>query len=35
MKKHNLPTMANFNLDIDLNKLREECDKLAEKFKFY
>jgi len=32
MKKHNLPTMANFNLDIDLNKLREECDKLAEKF---
>ena len=32
MKKHNLPTIANFNLQIDLNKLRNECDKLAEKF---
>jgi hypothetical protein len=32
MKKHELPTMANFNLKIDLEKLRAECDKLAEKF---
>ena len=32
MKKHNLPTMANLKLDIDLEKLRSECDKLAEKF---
>ena len=32
MKKHELPTMANFNLEIDLEKLRSECDKLAEKF---
>lgn len=32
MKKHELPTMANFNLEIDLEKLRTECDKLAERF---
>ena len=32
MKKHNLPTMANLKLDIDLERLRSECDKLAEKF---
>jgi len=32
MKKHNLPTMANFNLNIDLEKLRNETDKLAGKF---
>jgi len=32
MRKHELPTMANFNLEIDLEKLRSECDKLAEKF---
>ena len=32
MKKQNLPTVANLNLDIDLEKLREATDKLAEKF---
>lgn len=32
MKKHNLPTMANFNLNIDLERLRTETDKLTEKF---
>jgi len=32
MKKHNLPTIANFNLDIDIDKLQKETDKLAEKF---
>jgi hypothetical protein len=32
MKKHELPTMANFNLEINLEKLRTECDKLAERF---
>jgi hypothetical protein len=32
MRKHELPTMANFNLEIDLEKLRTECDKLAERF---
>ena len=32
MKKHNLPTTANFNLDIDLTKLQNETDKIAEKF---
>lgn len=32
MKKHNLPTIANLNLDIDLKKLQLECDKLAERF---
>lgn len=32
MKKHNLPTMANLNLDIDLERIRLECDTLAEKF---
>jgi len=32
MKKQNLPTVANLNLDIDLEKLREATDTLAEKF---
>ena len=32
MKKHQLPTIYNFGLDIDINKLQQECDKLAEKF---
>ena len=32
MKKHNLPTIANLNLDIDLTRLQEECDTLAERF---
>jgi hypothetical protein len=31
-KKHQLPTIANLNLNIDLQKLRDSCDKLAEKF---
>lgn len=32
LKKHQLPTIADFNLHVDLRKLQEECDKLAEKF---
>ena len=32
MKKHDLPSIADFNLDIDMIKLQEETDKLAEKF---
>lgn len=32
MKKHNLPTIFNFNLNIDLTKLQMETDKLTEKF---
>tara|TARA_E500000331_G_scaffold189731_1_gene182573 strand:- start:7947 stop:8558 length:612 start_codon:yes stop_codon:yes gene_type:complete len=32
MKKHNLPSIANFNLNIDIIKLQKETDKLAEKF---
>lgn len=32
MKKHELPSISDFKLDIDLNLLREECDKLASKF---
>jgi quercetin dioxygenase-like cupin family protein len=32
MKKQNLPTVANFKLSIDLDKLRTATDKLAEKF---
>ena len=32
MKKQDLPTVANLNLDINLEKLREETNKLAEKF---
>lgn len=32
MNKKTLPSIYNFNLDIDLKKLQESCDKLAEKF---
>ena len=32
MKKQNLPTVANLNLNIDLTRLREEVDKLASRF---
>ena len=32
MKKQNLPTMANLNLSIDLDRLRAATDALAEKF---
>ena len=32
MKKSDLPTLVNFNLDIDIEKLRSACDTLAEKF---
>lgn len=32
MKKHDLPSIADFNLDIDLIKLQESTDLLAEKF---
>lgn len=32
IKKQNLPTISNFNLDIDLNKLRFETDKLTGRF---
>ena len=32
MNKKDLPTIANLNLDINLDRLREETDKLAEKF---
>lgn len=31
-KKHQLPTIADFNLNIDLERLKKECDTLAEKF---
>lgn len=32
LKKHHLPTIYNFNLDIDLGRLQAECDQLVEKF---
>ena len=32
LSKHNLPTIANLNLDIDLDKLRNELHKIAYKF---
>tara|TARA_B110000908_G_scaffold66411_1_gene80418 strand:- start:3844 stop:4476 length:633 start_codon:yes stop_codon:yes gene_type:complete len=32
MKKHDLPTIADLNLDIDLKRLRAETDTLAGKF---
>lgn len=32
MKKHDLPTLVNLELDIDLKRLQLECDKLSEKF---
>ena len=30
--KHTLPSLANLNLSIDINRLQKECDRLAEKF---
>ena len=32
MKKHDLPTIADLGLEIDLSRLQMECDRLAEKF---
>lgn len=32
LKKHQLPTILDFGLDINLTKLQAECDKLTEKF---
>lgn len=32
IKKHQLPTIANFGLDIDLNELRKACNDLSGKF---
>jgi hypothetical protein len=32
IKKQNLPTISNFNLDIDLDRLRIETDKLTRRF---
>lgn len=32
MKKHDLPTVANLDLNIDLDKLRFETDKLSQKY---
>ena len=32
MRKHQLPSIANLKLDIDLNKLQGEMNRLAEKF---
>jgi len=32
LSKHNLPTVKDLNLNIDLNKLRKATDNLAEKF---
>ena len=32
MRKNQLPSIHNFNLDIDLSILQKDCDKLAEKF---
>ncbi len=32
MNKHQLPTVADFNLQIDLKKLQKEADKLVKKF---
>lgn len=32
MKRHELPSIANFGLDIDLERLRTEADTLAQKF---
>lgn len=33
LSKHNLPTVADLNLDIDLNTLRESTDRLNSEFK--
>ena len=32
LSKHNLPTVADLGLNIDLDRLRKETDKLADKF---
>tara|TARA_Y100000004_G_C8956890_1_gene431325 strand:+ start:1011 stop:1634 length:624 start_codon:yes stop_codon:yes gene_type:complete len=32
LRKNSLPTIANFNLNINLDELRKQTDKLAEKF---
>ena len=32
MKKQELPSIHNYNLDINLDELRSACDTLAEKF---
>lgn len=32
INKHQLPSMANLNLSIDIEKLQQACDKLANKF---
>lgn len=32
LKKHQLPSIADLKLDIDLETLQKECDKLAEQF---
>ena len=32
LSKHNLPTIADLGLNIDLDRLRKETDKLADKF---
>lgn len=32
LKKYQLPTIKNFNLDVDLDRLQTACDRLAEKF---
>ena len=31
LSKHNLPTVADLGLNIDLDRLRKETDKLADK----
>lgn len=32
LSKHSLPSIANLNLTIDIKRLQDECDRLAEKF---
>lgn len=32
LKRRQLPRIANFNINIDLHKLQQECDKFASKF---
>ena len=32
MKKNDLPTIANFNLNIDLKRLRQTTNELSKKF---
>jgi 4-aminobutyrate aminotransferase-like enzyme len=31
-RKHNLPSIARFDIDIDIAKLQQSCDALANKF---